>query len=342
LTDDGEDPLNNNIDNYYGLTLTELCADNLFFSLVGKCKEKGIFDSDDLVYVDSQLNRMIEETARFCGKGYIKEDSARVMLKNIFMILDGVYSIADFPEIIKVIKSRTLWDMWQRGTKESIAHFDRTRKNFYHLEHFYYKYPDLRADFAISLKNDYAFSNIYTHSFENAKFTKAFFAVSENESFRSVCQRSEMLCTECALLSGIGYSDILPILNERGSFRIDGGVKYTSVLVDAIIISMCFSAFYRCEGIFPETKYAKEILTQLISSDTAELCEDIGSYLHMVIARYGVETVNKQDSYGENILNVYASRLNEENIKSLSDYLVSVISGKRTNEKGLRNLIHFV
>ncbi len=334
--------MNNNIDKYYGLNITELDAENLFFSLVGKCKEKGIFDSDDLVYVDSQLNLMIEETARLCGKGYIKEENARIMLKNIFMILDSVYSVSDYPEIISVIKDRKLFEMWQRGVKESIAYFDRTVKNFYHLEHFYYKYPELRADFAISLKNDYAFSNIYTHNFESAKFTKAFFAISENESFRSVRERSELLCTECALLSVLKYDNLLPILNERGYFRTDGGIRYTAMLVDAIVISMCYSAFFRCDGIYPDSSYAKEILSELVSDNTEELYESFESYIRMVIARYGIETAQKDDSYGENILNVYTSRLNEENIGKLARYLVSVVSQKRTSEKGLRNLIHFV
>ncbi len=334
--------MNNNIDKYYGLNITELDAENLFFSLMGKCKEKGIFDSDDLVYVDSQLNLMIEETARLCGKGYIKEENARIMLKNIFMILDSVYSVSDYPEIISVIRERKLFEMWQRGVKESIAYFDRTVKNFYHLEHFYYKYPELRADFAISLKNDYAFSNIYTHSFEAAKYTKAFFAISENESFKSVSTRSEMLCAECALISNMKYDDLLPILEERGYFRADGGIKYTAMLVDAIVISMCYASFYRCDGFYPQSAYAKEILTELVSENTAELCESFESYLNMVVGRHGIEITEKDESYGENILNVYASRLNKENISKLAKYLVSVITHKRVTEKGLKNLIHFI
>jgi len=338
---DSEVELSSSIDRYYDIKTTELDADNLFFSLVGKCKEKGILDHDELVYVDGQLGRMIEETARLCGKGYIKEDSARTMLKNIFMILDGVYTIVDFYEIINVIKNRTLWEMWQSGVKDSIAYFDRTVKNFYHLEHFSYKYPELRAEFAISLKNDYAFSNIYTHSFGEAKFTKAFFAISENESFRSVCDRSEMLCVETAFIAGMRYDDLLPILNERGSFRPDGGIKYTAMLIDAVVISMCYSAFYRCEGYYPESRFAREILSELVSENTEELYESFKDYLHMVISGRGIEIVEKGDSYGENILNVYASRLCEENISRLARYLVSVIANKRTTEKGLKNLIHF-
>ncbi len=332
----------NNIDKYYGINITELDAENLFFSLVGKCKEKNIFDFDDLVYVDSQLNRMIEETARLCGKGYIKEENARIMLKNIFMILDSVYAVSDYPEIISVIKERRLYDMWQRGVKESIAYFDRTVKNFYHLEHFYYKYPELRADFAISLKNDYAFSNIYTHSFENAKYAKAFFAISENESFKSVSERSEILCTECALISKMKYDDLLPILSERGYFRPDGGIKYTALLIDAIVISMCYASFYRCDGFYPQSVYAKAILTELVSENTPELCDSFESYLNMIIGRFGVEIAEKDESYGENILNVYATRLNKENVSKLAKHLVSVITQKRTTEKGLKNLIHFI
>ena len=334
--------MNNGIDRFYDLKITELDPENIFFSLVGKCKEKGIFDKDDLVYVDSRLNMMIEETARLCGKGYIKEESARIMLKNIFMILDGVYSLSDYHEIISVIKERKLDEMWQKGVKESLVYFDRTKKNFFHLEHFYYKYPELKADFAISLKNDYAFSNIYTHSFENAKYTKAFFSISENESFRAVCERSEILCTECALISTMKYGELLPILNERGYFRPDGGVKYTAMLMDAIVISMCYSAFYRCDGRYPTANLAKDILSELVKDDTGELCENMETYLEMVIGRYGLETVKCEDSYGENILNVYASRLCRENINALARYLVSVISKKRITEKGLKNLIHFI
>lgn len=333
--------MNNNIDRYYGIDITELDPGNLFFTLIAKCKEKNILDTDDLVYVDSQLNIMISETAKLCGKGYIKEDSARIMLKNIFMILDSVYSASDYAQIISAVKERRLDEMWQRGVKESLAYFDRTVKNFYHLEHFYYKYPELRADFAISLKNDYAFSNIYTHSFENAKYTKAFFAIAENESFRAVCERSEILCTECALMEKMKYDDLLPILEERGYFRPDGGIKYTALLIDAIIISMCYSSFYRCDSFYPSKGYAKEILTELVREDINELSESLESYINMTISRYGLSIYQKSDSYGENILNVYASRLNNENITRLAKYLSGVISQKRINEKGLKNLIHF-
>lgn len=334
--------MNNSIDKYYGIDLTELDAGNLFFSLVAKCKEKGIFDSSDLVYIDSLLNLFISETAKLCGKGYIKEDGARIMLKNIFMILGGVYSLPDFPKIISVIKERKLNEMWQSGVRDSLAFFDRTVKNFYHLEHFYYKYPELRADFAINLKNDYAFSNIYTHSFDNAKFTKAFFALGENESFRFVCERSEILCTECALLEKMKYTDLLPILEERGYFRPDGGVKYTALLIDAIVISLCFSSFYRCDGYYPNKAYAKDILSELVRDSREELCESFESYINMIISGHGITISKKEDSYGENILNVYESRLNPENITKLAKHLSDVVLQKRNTEKGLKNLIHFV
>ena len=332
----------NNLERYFEIDLSELDTENLFFSLIKKCKEKNIFENSELLYVDSELNRMIEESARLCGKGYIKQESAKIMLKNIFMILDSVYSVSDFREIINCIKERKLFEMWRRGVSESIAYFDRTQKNIFHLEHFFYKYPQLKADFAISLKNDYAFSNIYTHSFESSKFTKAFFSISENESFREVCDRSEILCTECAIMEKMSYCDLLPILNERGSFRADGGVKYTATLIDAIIISMCYGAFYRCEGFYPSKEYAREILSEIVNESMTELEENIMSYLKIVVGRYNLRTVEKQASYGENILNVYESRLCEENINLLAGYLAKVISKKRTTEKGLMNLIHFV
>ena len=334
--------MNNNIDKYYELDLTEINPDNLFFSVVGKCKEKEILGKDELLYVDSQLNLMIEETARLCGKGYIREESARTMLKNIFMILDSAYTPSDFRRIISDIKEQRLPEIRQKGVSESLSAFDRTKKNFFHLEHFYYKYPELRADFAISLKNDYAFSNIYTHSFDNAKYTKAFFSFSENESFRSVCDRSEILCAQCALLSKMKYAELLPILEHRGYFRPDGGVKYTALLIDAVLISAIFSAFYRCEGFYPTKNLAKDILSELVEDSHAELCEGFESYIRTFIARNGIEVVQKCDSYGENILNVYASRLCEENIVSLAKHLADVTVQKRGTEKGLMNLIHFV
>ena len=331
----------NNLERYFEIDITELDANNLFFSVVKKCKEKNILENSELLYVDSELNRMIEESAKLCGKGYIKQESAKTMLKNIFMILDSVYPVSDFREIINCIKERKLWEMWRRGVSESIAYFDRTQKNIFHLEHFFYKYPHLKADFAINLKNDYAFSNIYTHSFENAKFTKAFFSISENESFREVCERSEILCAECAFLEKMAYSDLLPILNERGGFRADGGVKYTALLIDAIIISMCYGAFYRCEGFYPSKEYARKILSEIVNENIGDLEENLLSYLNIVVGRYNLRKVEKQASYGENILNVYESRLCEENIKALAVHLAKVISQKRTTEKGLMNLIHF-
>lgn len=330
-----------NIERYYDIKLSEIDADNLFFSVVAKAKEKGIFMESELLYIDSSLNDMISETARLCGKGYIKEDSAKIMLRNIFMILDSVFSVTDITEIIEAVKQKKLTESWQKGVRESIAFFDRTKKNIYHLEHFYYKNPSLLADFAIKLKNDYAFTNIYTHSFERATFTKAFFLLNGNESYKTVCDKSEILCTECDILSGLEYEDILPIINERGLLRADGGIKYTQNVIDAIIISMCFSAFYRCEGIFPGKEYAKEILSELVSTSEEELRESFESYIRMIISRYKVEIVEKEASYGENILNVYASRVSEDNIILLAKHLAEKTVSKRKTEKGLINLINF-
>ncbi len=332
----------NNIERYIEIQRTEIDAENLFFSTVSKAKEKGIFEEAELLYIDSTLHRMLEETARLCGKGYIKEDSARVMLKNIFMILDSVFSVSDISGIISAVKERKLWEMWQKGVSESISAFDRTKKNFFHLEHFYYANPTLRADFAIKLKNDYAFTNIYTHSFERAKFTKAFFLLSEQESFRSVCERSELLCCESAFLSKMKYEDLLPIITERGLERADGGIKYTASLLDAVTISMCYAAFYRREGFYPEKTYARDILSELVSSDEAELCESFNSYIHMASSRFGIEIADKNASMGENILNVYASRLHKENIQLLAKHLARTVVNKRSTENGLKILINFI
>lgn len=331
-----------NIEKYYELQRTEIDIGNLFFSAVSKAKEKGIFDEAELVYIDKTLGRMIEEVARLCGKGYIKEDSARVMLKNIFMILDSTFSPSDIHGIISCIKQRCLWEAWQTGVCESIAAFDRTKKNFFHLEHFYYANPTLLADFAIKLKNDYAFTNIYTHGFDRAKFTKAFFLLSEQESFRSVCERSEMLCCECDFLGRLKYEDLLPVLHERGLERADGGIKYTASLLDAITLSMCFAAFYRCSGFYPEKVYAKDILSELVSSREDELSESFESYIRMACARYDIEIADKGASVGENILNVYATRMCEENISILARHLARTVVNKRSTENGLKILINFV
>lgn len=331
-----------NIEKYYDLRRTEIDIGNLFFSTVSKAKEKGIFEEAELVYIDRTLHGMLEETARLCGKGYIKEDSARVMLKNIFMILDSVFSPSDIPEIISCIKEKRLWDMWQKGVSESIAAFDRTKKNFFHLEHFYYANPTLRADFVIKLKNDYAFTNIYTHSFERAKFTKAFFLFSEQESFRAVSTRSEVLCCESSFLGKMKYEDLLPIIRERGLERANGEIKYTASLFDAVTLSMCFAAFYRCDGFYPGKAYAKDILSELVSSEEEELTESLESYIRMACTRYGVEISDKSASLGENILNVYATRMCEENIQLLAKHLAHTVVNKRSTENGLKILINFV
>lgn len=330
-----------NIEKYYGINISELDADNIFFSLINKCREKEIFSQNELLYIDKELSKMIRETAERSGKGYIKQESAKIMLKNIFMILDSTVSVSDFHEIIEIIKQKKLFEFWEKCVLASNKAFDRTLKNFYHLEHFYYANPTLRAEFAIKLKNDYAFSNIYTHSFEKAVFTKAFFALSGNESFAAVAERSEILATECGLLHGKQLSDIKPLLSQRTAFLTDGNIKYTHTLIDAIILSMCYSAFYRCEGLLPNKEYAKDILTELMNEQEEELSKSFNSYLQIVTARENVPILKKEDTYGENILNVYASRVNEENLQLLSRYLAAKVTVKRKTEKGLKTLINF-
>lgn len=331
-----------NIEKYYNINISELNGENLFYSVVSKCREKSLFTSKELEYIDFELNRMIEETAKLCGKGYIKEENAKIMLKNIFMILNSVYSLSEFYEIIACVKEKRLWEMWQQGVAKSISLFDRTKKNFYHLEHFYYKNPDLQADFAIKLKNDYAFTNIYTHSFERALFTKAFFAVSENESFASMYKRSEILCVESAFLEKMTFEDLKPIIEERGYYRPDGGIKYTALLTDAIMLSLCYAAFCRCNGFYPYENCAQIVLSEIMNDNVSELEEAFKAYIHMAATKYDVKIIDKNESMGENILNVYASRVCDENIALLAHYLANNVAEKRKSEKGLRNLIHFL
>lgn len=330
-----------NIEKYYGINVSELDADNIFFSLINKCREKEIFSQSELLYIDIELSKMIEETARRCGKGYIKQESAKTMLSNIFMILNSTVTLSDFTELIESVKQKKLSEFWERGVLESNKAFDRTQKNFYHLEHFHYANPSLLAEFAIKLKNDYSFSSIYTHSFEKAAFTKAFFSLSGTENFTVVANYSEILATECGFLSGKQLSDIKPILTNRGAFLSQGGIKYTHSLIDAIIISMCYSAFYRCEGLFPDKDYAKDILSELMDEEESELSKSFNSYLHMIAARDNIPILKKEDTYGENILNVYASRVNEENFELLSKHLAKRTLEKRKTEKGLKTLINF-
>lgn len=329
------------IERYYDISRGEIDPENLFFSVIERAKEKHILDEKELSYTDAELHKMIGEVARLCGKGYIKEDSARTMLRNIFMILDSRFSPDAPGEILDAVRERRLWKEWEAGTSESLKYFDRTRMNFYHLEHFYYANPALRADFAIRLKNDYLFSNIYTHSFEKAAFTKAFFALEGVESFRTVCERSELLSCECAFLQKRAFDDLLPAFEERGVLREGGAVVYTASLLDAILLSMGYAAFTRSAGLFPEKRTAKDVLHELMKEDEGALCESFLSYLHMAANRYDVSIVPDADSRGENILNVYASRASEENLASLARYLARNACMRRTSEKGLRSLICF-
>ena len=84
------------------------------------------------------------------------------------------------------------------------------------------------------------------------------------------------------------------------------------------------------------------ILSELVSSTENELCESFISYIHMAAMRFGIEIVDKNASIGENILNVYASRLCEESIELLAKHLAAQTVKKRSTENGLRILINFV
>ncbi len=330
-----------NIERYIEVSPAEVDTDNLFYSVVSKAKEKGIFDIQELRYIDLELSKMIEETARLCNKGYIKEDAARIMLTNIFMILGSRYSISDIPQIISDIKGKKLDGVWKESIKEAAYAFDRTLKNIYHLEHIRYKYPDLRLEYAVKLKGDYTFSNVFTHSFDRAIFTKAFFALSGNENYKRVSERVEILAIETDIVSAFEYCDILPIFKTRDCILNDDSIKYTASLLDAVIISMCYSAFYRCEGAFPRAEFAPEILDELVNSTEVELCDNFCSYLHMLLSKKDIKITEKNDTVGENILNVYASRICEENIELLACHLAEQVSKKRKTEKGLKNLINF-
>ena len=104
---------------------------------------------------------------------------------------------------------------------------------------------------------------------------------------------------------------------------------------------MCYSAFYRCEGYFPKKEYAKDILSELINEQEEELSKSFNSYLHILLARDNIPILKKEESYGENILNVYASRVNERNLELLSKHLAKRTLEKRKTEKGLKSLINF-
>ena len=111
------------IERYYEIARSEIDPENLFFSVIERAKEKHILDEKELSYTDAELHKMINEVARLCGKGYIKEDSARTMLRNIFMILDSRFSPDAVGEILDAVKERRLWQEWEAGTSESLKYF---------------------------------------------------------------------------------------------------------------------------------------------------------------------------------------------------------------------------
>lgn len=330
------------IEKYFPIKPEEVDADNLFFSVTLLAKKKGILSEKELEYTDAELHRMITEAAELCGKGYIKEESARVMLKNIFMILDSRFEVTKIPEIIAAIQEKRLFDEWRLGVIESTRALARTQMNFYNVEHFCYGKKEFGSDFGGKLKGDYNFSNIYTHSFDTAVNTKAFFRLSGNESFKTVCEMSEMLCCECAFLEKLTFSDILPIVTERGALREGNRIVFTSTLVNAVVLSMLYAAFYRSPGFFPEKAKALDILDELSESSEEELRDIFKDYIGIAVRRFGIEVVPKEASYGENILNVYASRANEENLELLASALSRFVVKKRKDENGLRFVIHFV
>jgi hypothetical protein len=332
----------NQLDSTCGISITELDADNLFYSVISKCKEKELLSTEELVYVDGSINRMLEETAKFCRKGYIKQDVAIIMLKNVFMILDSLYSVTDFPKIIEAVRDRKLYDVWQEAIRESGRAFDRATKNFANLDHLARKNPELCADFAVSLKNDVGLSNIFTFSLDRAVYTKEFFGLGDRVDYRTLSEKSEILCTEFALLDKRPLCDIYPILGARGAAKREGVITYNSELIDSVVISMCFSAFYRCDGLFPPISLSREILEILNGETEDELSDSFLSYLNIALARYKIEAAEYEESVGENMTALYKTRVNSRNLKLLAEHLASLVIKYRTSDAGTEKAVHFI
>ena len=330
------------LERFSDINISEINTSNVFFSVVSLCKEKGIFDKDDLSYVDSSLGIMIEETARYSKKGYIKKDIAVIMLKNVFMILDSIYSVSEFREIISCIRERKLYELWQRAVGESGRSFDRVCKNFSNLEHFHRKNNSLGADFAVRLLADCNLENIFTYSFDRKTFTREFFGIEERVHYGELCRKSEILCTECGFLDGKTIEDIYPILKDRNAVKKVDTVNYNARLIDCIMLSMMYGAFYRCPGIFPPYELYGEISSELLETDEDELSETFLSYLKIAASRYGVRISDKSETVGENILNVYASRVCEENLILLSQHLAGEIIRHREKYGDIERTVYFI
>lgn len=330
------------LERFSDINISDINTSNVFFSVVSLCKEKGIFSKDDLVYVDTALGKMIEETARYSKKGYIKKDIAIIMLKNVFMILDSVYTVSDFREIIFCVKERKLYELWQRAVGESGRSFDRVCKNFANLEHFHRKNKNLGADFAVNLLSDCNLENIFTYSFDRKPYTKEFFGISDRINYSELCRRSEILCTECGFLDKRTIDDIYPILKDRNAVKKADTVNYNSWLIDCIVLSMMYGAFYRCPQIFPPYELYGEISSELCDSSKDELCEAFLSYLKIAASRYDVRIVEKGESVGENILNIYSSRVCEENLQLLSQHLAEKIVNFREKHGDIERTIYFI
>lgn len=332
----------NRLEPYSDINISEINTSNVFFSVISLCKEKGIFDGNDLVYVDSELGKMIEETARYSKKGYIKKDIAVIMLKNVFMILDSVYSVSEFREIISAVKEKRLYSLWQRAVGECGRSFDRVCKNFANLEHFYRKNKVLCADFAQRLQDDCNLESIFTFSLDRKVYTKEFFGFENGVHYGELCRRSEILCTECGFLDGRSVDEIYPILKDRNAVKKTDTVSYNSWLVDCIILSMMYGAFCRAPGFFPPYELYGEISSELLESTQTELSEAFDTYLKIAASRYGVKIVQKSESVGEGILNVYASRVCEENLSLLAEYLANKIVSYREKNGNVDRTVFFI
>lgn len=332
----------NQLDSTCGISITELDADNLFYSVIYKCKEKELLSTEELLYVDGSINRMLEETAKFCRKGYIKQDIAIIMLKNVFMILDSLYSVTDFPKIIEAVRERRLYEVWQEAVRESGRAFDRVSKNFANLEHLARRNPELCAAFATSLKNDVGLSNIFTFSLDRAVYTKEFFGFADRVDYRTLAERSEIICTEFAFLDKRPLCEVYPILGARGAARREGIIAYNSELIDSIVISMCLSAFYRCDGLFPPISLSGEILEMLNGESEEELCESFLSYLGIALARYKIEAAEYEETVGENMTALYRTRVNSRNLELCARHLASLVVKYRNSDSGVEKAVHFI
>ncbi len=307
------------------ITPDEIDPSKLFFSVVSCARAKGVLESADLNYTDTQIGLMLNDAIAASRKSYVRRETAKELVEGVFRLLDTLYSptTEGISAILADIKERKLEQSRKQAQQHGSTLLGLARNRIYHIEHIAQKYPGLCLDFVSDLKAELTYTDIYRIGGETTPRLVGTLGLEMPAKIAEISARTDLLCGLCDLMCRLSPKAVENAAYARGSVA-SGELRYTLNFIMSVTLGALYAAFYRLDT--PMIPLAKIID---IEDDIFELTDDelmavYCDYIDIFINRHKIDTEEYSKASSE-LLRLYAFCIHDGSDGISKEFIASAL-----------------